>query len=350
MTPTAAQTSIKNANAELFNLTPSAPIVLFEIDTNNLYYSDGTFTNFQTETKLFRFHNNVKLFNTNILWQGNTYYPAPIQTEGFEYSAKGSLPTPKFALSINDPSLPAFVQLKVLLRNLNELVGAKVTRRKTMAKFLDTDNWNVLGGTPAGFSPDPNSEFSPDIYYISRKSADNKNYLEFELTSIIDLDGLKLPGRIVLADRCMAIAYRGEGCLYEYGGSDGQSVNYDVHVHKNGILPPVAPPVANFKDETFNILLNLTIAGGTNPPPYNPALTYNIGDFFYVTKNYNKYYFVVKAVPPPNTPPPNDNYYYADDCSRTVRGCKLRWNQFGQSGPNQGGLMFNGFPSVNKVG
>ncbi len=348
MTPTQAQQSIRNANAELFNLTPTAPITLFEIDASNLFYQDAVFDNYGGD-KIFRFHNNVKLYNNNIIWQTKTYLAAPIQTEGFEYSAKGSLPTPKIAISVNESTVASLVNLKILLRNLNELVGAKVTRRRTYAMFLDADNWVLNGGPPnATYAPDPNSEFSPDIYYISRKSADNKSYLEFELTSIIDLDGLKLPGRLVLADRCMAVAYRGEGCLYEYGGSDGQSNRYDINVHKDGVLPSVAPPVANFKDETFAILLN--IPNLTDKDQYSPTATYNIGDHFYVTKNYNKYYFVVKSPPPVNTPPPNDTYYYFDDCSRSIRGCKLRWNQFGQNGPNQGGLMFNGFPSVNKVG
>ncbi|SVD39832.1 uncharacterized protein METZ01_LOCUS392686, partial [marine metagenome] len=45
-------------------------------------------------SNVLRFHNNIKVFNSYIIWQGKTYYPAPIQAEGFDISSRGTLPTP----------------------------------------------------------------------------------------------------------------------------------------------------------------------------------------------------------------------------------------------------------------
>ena len=51
------------------------------------------------EENILRFHNNIKVFNSFIYWQGNTYFPAPIQAEGFDISARGTLPTPILRIS-----------------------------------------------------------------------------------------------------------------------------------------------------------------------------------------------------------------------------------------------------------
>ena len=44
-------------------------------------------------------------------------------------------------------------------------------------------------GTPA------NNEFPREIYYIDRKATENRNIVDFELASISDLAGIRLPKR-----------------------------------------------------------------------------------------------------------------------------------------------------------
>lgn len=354
MTTTQAQTSSKNLNNELFSLTPSALISLYEIDVSDLYFTNNYFQN--SVEPIFRFHNEPKLFNNIIYWKGNAYYPVPIATDGFQYSARGSLPTPRISISIQDSTAPEIVRLKRYLRNSDELSGAKLTRRRTFARFLDEVNWDLIGGIPDGYSPDPNSELPTDIYLFSRKSADNKSYLEYELTSSIDLDGVKLPSRLVLADRCPFI-YRGEGCLYEYDSSSAGAhfMRRDVAVHGQsgesivGGPNGMAPPIANSKDEFFigatDSILPPEITSIRDLGEYNVGSQYEIADCFYVTKNHIKYYFVVKARPPVGTIPPNTSYYEQDECSHTVKGCRFR---FSTSTNNT--LPYGGFPSVNKAG
>ena len=83
--PTIAQAknSIRALNAELSNLTPSAPITLFEIDLSKIAQEKNI--NLQTDAEnlnikssnyqgvsegVLRFHNNLKIFNSYIVWQG----------------------------------------------------------------------------------------------------------------------------------------------------------------------------------------------------------------------------------------------------------------------------------------
>ena len=75
----------------------------------------------------------------------------------------------------------------------NDLTGATVTRIRTLAKFIDAVNFagNV---TPYG-TPDPNAEFPQEIYKIDRKSAENREVVQFELAAVFDLAGIRAPNR-----------------------------------------------------------------------------------------------------------------------------------------------------------
>ena len=65
----------------------------------------------------------------------------PIEANGYETNSKGQAATPKLGLAVKDDGVPEFRQLKSLMRDLEDLIGAKVTRIRTFAKFLDAENW-----------------------------------------------------------------------------------------------------------------------------------------------------------------------------------------------------------------
>jgi rubredoxin len=181
-----------------------------------------------------------------------------------------------------------------------------------------------------------------DIYYIDRKSAENKSTIEFELASILDVEGVKLPNRLVLANRCTA-TYRCEGCLYEYR----KTGRYKPSIHGDAAfedLPPEAPPVATEKDEIITEILGIDKLDGDGEE-YDVAFlnSYGPGSSVFIRKNDIPYYFVCKATPPLSGPP-DTRYWILDACSKTVRGCKLRW----KTGTNVN-LPFNGFPSANSI-
>jgi lambda family phage minor tail protein L len=339
-----ASQSIKKLYAEASLLEPSALLTLFEINIADIGFSQGvvsqTDINQETNT-VFRFHNNVKLTNSSIYWQGKEFVAAPIQAEGFETNLKGTLPTPRLSLTVSDEGIPVLSQLKERIRELGDLSGAKVTRIRTFAKFIDAENF--YGTTsPAGFQPDPNAEFPRDVFYIDRKSKEDKFTIEYELGSILDVGDAKLPARLVVANSC-PFSYRGAGCCYEYSerrienehGAEGESV-----------LPTSAPPVANENDEKFSVLLSgITLV---DRGAYNQTIPYNSGDFVYITHNNLNYYFVANGV---NvlTPPPNKNYWIQEACSKKIKGCELRYALGGSAkGVTLGNLPYGGFSSVTR--
>ena len=79
----------------------------------------------------------------------------------------------------------------------DDLVGARIIRRQTLAKYLDATNFEE--GNP---SADPAEHFPDDVWFIERKIGEDKQMVEFELTTAIDLNGQQLPGRQIIAGMC----------------------------------------------------------------------------------------------------------------------------------------------------
>ena len=75
----------------------------------------------------------------------------------------------------------------------NDLTGATVTRIRTLARYLDAVNFPG-SSNPFG-TPDPTAEFPQEIYKIDRKSAENRDVVEFELAAVFDLAGIRAPKR-----------------------------------------------------------------------------------------------------------------------------------------------------------
>ena len=69
----------------------------------------------------------------------------------------------------------------------NDLLNAKVTRIETLAMFLDGET-----------SANPNATSRDQIYIIDRKSTENREVVEFELSAIMDQPNVKIPKRQVL--------------------------------------------------------------------------------------------------------------------------------------------------------
>ena len=355
MNKTEAELAIKELYSEAFSLSPSSLVTLFEIDVSVIGLNVGEIsaTEVLTESStVFRFHNNIKLSSSSIFWRGNEYIAAPINAEGFETTSKGVLPTPKLSINISDEGVAAFNQLRQRIRDIGDLTGAKVTRIRTFAKFLDSENFKS-GSFPAGFAPNPNSEFPRDVFYIDRKNNENKYGMEFELASLLDVQGQKLPARLVVANSC-PFQYRGEGCLYEY------SARRNITEHGSALdsnLLTAAPAVATEFDELISPLLSGTTI--VDKGAYDPNVYYDSGDSVYLTYNNINYYFVSKIIHAPYdpsvanstnpVPPPDRNYWFSDMCSHRIRGCEIRYALGGTAvGSTLGNLPFGGFLSVTR--
>ena len=194
--------------SDLQKTNPSAIIELFELELDSTLHGTQT-------TMTYRFHAGSNLdLNGKVIWQLNEYLRYPVEASGFAFQ-KGQLPRPQITIS-NALSLISAIMLEVnLITAGNDLTGAKVTRIRTLAKFLDVENFASFGlfdqeddsgfigledsdlfaqesvspGTPA------NNEFPREVYYIDRKVAETRDIVTFELASITDLAGMRLPKR-----------------------------------------------------------------------------------------------------------------------------------------------------------
>jgi lambda family phage minor tail protein L len=352
-----ANTTIKNVQKEASQLETSALITLFELDLSTALENSDIINNYD---RIFYFHNNVKLLTTSIKFQDKIYNLFPIETNGFEITSQGVLPTPTLRMSTSETGAPFLTMLKQQIKVLGDLVGCKLTRRRTFAKFLPVSNYNLYNapmfdsnGLPANTEVDEFAELPRDIWFINRKSTENKTTIEYELNSILDFENLKLPRRQMISQRCN-FQYRGEGCLYEYSN---RKID-DVH-GETSILPDSAPPIATEDDKLITDIINTTLKSDIGL--YRP-IQYSIGDYVYIEKEGIKYYFVAKTAGYLSVPP-NSSQWVADKCSKCVIGCKLRWsktNPIGSvvinpggeadlAGLKKGNLPFGGFPSLNRI-
>jgi lambda family phage minor tail protein L len=271
----------------------------------------------------------MKLGLNNIYWQGNQYTAMPIQAEGFDISTQGTLPTPKLSFSVNDEGLPIITTIRQRMQQLGDLSGAKVTRRRVFAKYLDANNF-PNERPPEGFSPNRTVELPPDIFYIDRKSIENKFIVEFELATLLEVEGIKLPSRMCIEGKCVW-QFRGEGCLYERPENK-------TFLHGDGVLPSSANNLYTVNNEKIEDIV------GVKPlykGEWKLGSLYFKGDWVYVEKQGLKYHFVCKT-DNPLTGPPNLLYWAASQCSKTILGCELHY------GKNVS-LPFGGFAGVNRI-
>lgn len=177
--------------SEIQKLTPSAIIELFELDTSS----------FGGDT--FYFHAGTNGIRTRVVWQGQEYQPFPVQVSGFEYNGNGQLPRPKLVVA----NVTGVISALVLL--YQDLLGAKLTRKRTFAKYLDAVNFD------GGVNPteDDTASFQDEVFFIDRKSSENKATVEFELAAAFDVTGVKLPRRQIVQNIC-PWKYRGAECSY----------------------------------------------------------------------------------------------------------------------------------------
>lgn len=176
---------------ELQKLEPSSIIELFQLDA----------TSFGGD--IYYFHAGTNGLRNPIVWQGQEYSPFPVQITGFEFTAGGQLPRPKMQVA----NVTGIITALVLA--YDDLLGAKVTRKRTMAKYLDAVNFS------GGVNPteDQTAEFPDDIYFIEHKSNENKTAVEFELAASFDVQGVKLPRRQIIQNIC-PWRYRSAECSY----------------------------------------------------------------------------------------------------------------------------------------
>jgi lambda family phage minor tail protein L len=184
--------------SDLQQIAPSAVIELFQLELNSAQHGVN---------ETYYFHAGVNATNSgDIIWNSQAYLAFPIEATEFEYTGTGSLPRPKLRVSNIYGTITG-----IILTLPNGLEGAKVTRIRTLARYID--GVNFPGGTNPLGTPDPTAEFPREIYYIDRKASENRDLIEFELAAAFDLVGVRAPKRQCVSNVCQW-TYRGAECGY----------------------------------------------------------------------------------------------------------------------------------------
>ena len=181
-------------------VNPSPIIELFALTLDSILHGTTTIQNPSGATiTTIRFHNNTKdtTRQDSIVWNGNTYYKMPIEATGFKYDPK-QLPRPKLTISnlaiiaVNIGNMSNVLNAVNEVTFANDLVGATLKRRRTLAEFLP--NSNFTGNNPYGTS-DSTQEFPIEEFQIARKSLETRDIVSFDLAAAIDNFNVKLPKR-----------------------------------------------------------------------------------------------------------------------------------------------------------
>ena len=172
--------------AELQSENPSAIIELFELQLVQEIHGS---------TEVYRFHSGANAYdNSDIIWNSLSYMALPVEADGFSYNGNGQLPRPKIKIS-------NIVGVVTIILDTTPLEGAKLTRIRTLARYIDAVNFPPNNVNPYG-TPDPAMELPREIYFVDRKVAENRLFVEFELVSSLDLAGVRGPKRQCISNIC----------------------------------------------------------------------------------------------------------------------------------------------------
>lgn len=119
-------TTPTSITSQIQKLAPSAIVELFELDLTAL------------GGDIYYFHAGSNGLTQDIQWQGQIYTAYPVKAQGFEYTVNGQLPRPRLFVS------NAFGTITSILLAYKNMLGAKITRKRTLAKYLDWENFDYL--------------------------------------------------------------------------------------------------------------------------------------------------------------------------------------------------------------
>jgi lambda family phage minor tail protein L len=138
------------------------------------------------------FHSGLQANTANVTFDNNNYYNIPAEITGIEINSDGVSSRPTLTVA---NVLSTFRDALGSSYTYNDLLGKKFTRRRTLSSYLTSN---------------PAVEYTKDVFYIDRISSKSIISVTFELASPYDLEGAKLPARIIL----------GGGCSWRYQGAD----------------------------------------------------------------------------------------------------------------------------------
>ncbi|MDF1625673.1 MAG: phage minor tail protein L [Parvibaculaceae bacterium] len=186
---------------DIQKLEPGEEVILYELDATSF---NGPHL---------RFHGYAQ--SSTITWQEAEFEPWAIEAEGFGRTADGQQPQPhvtvgNIGMDGNGDPVPGLISSICL--HYNDLVGARFIRHRTLKKYLDAANFE--GGNA---DADPDEHLPLEIWLVEQKTQEDKDVVQFLLSSPIDFSGRMLPKRQIVANVCPWLwigGYRGTYCGY----------------------------------------------------------------------------------------------------------------------------------------
>jgi len=137
-----------------------------------------------------------------------TYTAIPIEAEGFDVQSDGAYSRPTLTIA----NLKSVFTDAIGGLSYEDLIGAKITKRTTMYKYLVGESSDV----GPGLAP---IEYPRTVFYIDRIKEKNPIRVTFELAAPFDLAGITLPRRVVI----------GGACPFKYKGAS-RDVSIDARI------------------------------------------------------------------------------------------------------------------------
>jgi len=257
-----------------------------------------------------------------IIFGGISYTPIPCEIDAIEKNSLGRVSRPVIRISNEG------YRMSQLLRQRNDFKNARLIRIQTFLKFIDDANFDS-GENPYGVA-DPNAEISRETFIVYQKRAENKAFIEMELSAPFDFFDQRTPGRVILSRYC-PFQYRGKGCNY------------------------CGKPIAQKDDSNFTTAFDGSYDISSARNLWVEGTTYSAGNTVYVENMSDpprtvfvcKTAHVATALNNPNQPD-GLAYWQKDDCSKTITGCKKRFMD-DVANPSYLGYLRGGFfPSTDR--
>ena len=169
-------------------------------DSTTLYFHSGIGTDGVTE---------LQFRDKTTPYTARTYTAIPIELKGVDKLSEGAASRPTLTVA------NVLATFRTAIGNVSnkDLIGKRVVRRQTLKKYLADDGSGYAGAGDAS----PPIEFPTDKFIIDRIASENKISISFELASVMDLEGVVLPNRIVVGKYCNW-QYQGAGAPTWKGG------------------------------------------------------------------------------------------------------------------------------------
>ena len=267
------------------------------------------------------------------------YIALPIEVSGIETNSSGAANRPSLSmanipvltrsLTNNEDGTDDETVLQSILEdqginNNEDLLGSRIVLRRT---FLS----KTYRSTDSNPSASP-VEFPSQTYVLDRVSAENNILVEFELASPMDVEGVKIPNRVVVGKYC---SWRYQGHFIE--DSDGNASK------DGGCTWPL-----DSKGRFFDINNAVITKDISTINAWSNTATYNVSDKVKTTtKNHTQLWVALRAVPVNKDPEKQASYWKRlDVCGKTLESCKIRFQ-----GNNSNNVLdtryilpFGGFP------